>query len=157
MHTKGRAKHLYLWRHATMYYRRGQEASRAANQQSIHHVRPWQSRCSIEKRRKSVDVMETLQNHNNSRRQEITWAPHRNTIMERSWIAASKTSSSKCACTKKRYTQSDRTALERKNYAATLEERRYHRDQYTVVPNQGRSSNIVTEYMQFEQWKKKKT
>ena len=35
-------------------------------------------------------------------------------------------------------------ALERKNYVATLEERRYHRDQYAVVQlYQGGGSNTV--------------
>ena len=33
---------------ATSHYRRGQAASRATNQQSIHHVRSWNSRFSIQ-------------------------------------------------------------------------------------------------------------
>ena len=37
-----------LCSHDTMHYRRGHEASRATNLQSIHHVRPWHSRFSTE-------------------------------------------------------------------------------------------------------------
>ena len=35
-------------RHATRHHRGGQESCRATNQQSIHHVRPWHSRLSVE-------------------------------------------------------------------------------------------------------------
>ena len=32
-----------LWSYVTGHHRRGQEAGRVTNQQSIHHVRPWHS------------------------------------------------------------------------------------------------------------------
>ena len=41
--SKTRRDILRLWKHATRHYRGGQEAGRATNQQSIHHVRPWNS------------------------------------------------------------------------------------------------------------------
>ena len=92
---------LYFWLHAARHYRGGQEASRTMNQQSIRHVRPWNSQVSIEEYLEGVDVMETQQTHKNSRKQEITWISQRSTITERSWSAPSRTGSTKSACTNK--------------------------------------------------------
>ena len=46
--SKTRRDMLYWWYHSTRHYWGGQEASRATNQQSIHHVRPWHSQVSTE-------------------------------------------------------------------------------------------------------------
>ena len=47
-YSKTRREMLYLWKYAIKHYRGRQEASRATNQQSIHHVGPWNSQVSIE-------------------------------------------------------------------------------------------------------------
>ena len=39
---------MYLWKHPTSHHRRSQEVSRTADQQSIHHVRLWHLKLSIE-------------------------------------------------------------------------------------------------------------
>ena len=70
-------------------------------------------------------VMETLQNHENSRKLEITWIPRISIIEERSWSATSRTSSIKCACTNKGYAQSgmeefDRVANAKKGFTLLL-------------------------------------
>ena len=61
-----------------------------------------------------------------------------NTIAERSWSATSLTSKVKNACMNKdtrrtRWSEKAELALERKNYAATPEEKNHLRDQCTVV------------------------
>ena len=91
----------YLWTHAIRHYRGGQEAVRASNQQSGHHVRPWLSRFGSEEYPTGVDVMQKLQNHNNSKGQKITSIPRRSTIAKRSWSVTSRTINIKCACNNK--------------------------------------------------------
>ena len=46
--SKTRRNILYLWKYAIRHHLGGQEAGRTTDQRSIHHVRPWNSRCSIE-------------------------------------------------------------------------------------------------------------
>ena len=84
----------HLWKHSTRHYRGGQEAGRATNQQSIHHVRPWNSPFSIEEYSNGVDVRETLQESHNIKK-------------ARYYLGSAKkhkygtTRSTKCACTNK--------------------------------------------------------
>ena len=90
--SKTRRDILYLCILHTKHFRGGQEASRTTDQQSIHHVRLWNSqfrvlrilKCRITKTEESKRFL-------GFRRDKIT---------ERSWNATSKTSNTKCAWTK---------------------------------------------------------
>ena len=126
-----------------------QQASRAKNQQSVHHVRPWHPRSSIEKKLKDVDVMETLQKHKKSKQQENTWIPRTSTTVEKIMERCLTDEQDQKRMRKPTYTKNeleefDSVALERENYVATPDERAYCRDKYKVVePYQGGGSNTA--------------
>ena len=89
------------------------------NEQSIHHVRPWQSRFSIENLPKGSTPREIGRIAKKLKRTS--------TIAERSWSAYLNDEQYQKRMHTRSYTQSDmeyfdRKALERKNYVATPEE-----------------------------------
>ena len=76
----------------------------------------------------------SAKSHKLKRARDCLNSPRKNTTAERSWSATSRTSNIKCACTNKD-TRSpdmegfDRTASEKRNYVAALEEGAHCRDQ----------------------------
>ena len=98
---------------------------------------------------KGADAMVSLRNYKNLKEQKITWIPRTSTIsgtIVEHYLADEQ-------YRKRMHEQGDaqtdmkefdRGALERKNYVATPEERRYYRYQYVVVPpNQRGGSNTL--------------
>ena len=76
---------LYKWKHATRHHRGGQEAGRATNHQSIHHVHPWNAQNSTEEYSKGLTLWK-LCRFTNTRKQEIILVPPKKkngTVVER--------------------------------------------------------------------------
>ena len=140
---KDQARRVYLWKHATRHYRNGQVAGRATNQQSIHHVRPWNWQFGIWRKLERVDVVETLQIHKKLKkaRDYLGSAQKHNcgTIVERyledeQYQVRTHARRRIHAIRNGRIWQ--KSKLER-IYVTSSEERAYHRDQYegrTTLP-----------------------
>ena len=133
-----------LWKLSTKQYRRNQEAIRATNRQSIHHLRPWNSQFSIERH----DVVETLQNQKSEKTTDYLGSAKKQnyeTIVERH-LEDEKLQVGMHGLDSRNPTWKNLTkiASEKRTYVASSDERAHFRDQYKVVqPYQRRNSDTV--------------
>ena len=134
---KVQAKHFAVVAVCSQYCRRGQEAGKATNQQSIHHLRPWHSRVRTEEHPQRstlwkicrITELKKARDHLGSAKKQ-----NHGTIVERYL------EDKQCRMrmvdqgnTQTDVVDFDRKALGQKNYAPTLEERRYYKDHCKVM------------------------
>ena len=138
----------HLRKLATGHHRRGPEAGRATNQQSIHHVRPWDSQFSMK------NTPRGRRNGNTAESQKLKKAgeylgsakkPNYGTIVER-YLEDEQHQMHmyEQGSTQSDMKEIDRVATEKEDLRRFLTERALYRDQHKVVqPYQGGGSDTV--------------